>query len=38
MFRVTTLPAEPDLVPLTAEKKVDYSQDFFGVPAYQPYP
>ena len=34
MFRVTTLPAEPDQVPLTAEKTVDYSQDFFGKPAF----
>ena len=34
MFRVTTLPAEPDLVPLTADKSVDYSQDFFGKPAF----
>lgn len=35
MFRVTTLPAEPDEVPLTEDKKsVDFSQDFFGKPAY----
>ena len=34
MFRVTTLPAEPELVPLTATKEVDYAQDFFGKPAF----
>jgi asparaginyl-tRNA synthetase len=30
MFRVTTL--DPDNLPLTEDKKVDYSKDFFGKP------
>jgi asparaginyl-tRNA synthetase len=32
LFRVTTI--DPDAPPLTPEKKVDYSKDFFGKPAY----
>jgi asparaginyl-tRNA synthetase len=35
MFRVTTLPADPSEVPMTKDGKVvDYSQDFFGKPAF----
>jgi len=34
MFRVTTLPADPSEVPLNADKTVDFSQDFFGKPAF----
>lgn len=32
MFRVSTL--NPEKIPLTPEKTVDYTQDFFGKPAY----
>ena len=32
MFRVTTL--DPDAVPKNSEGKADYTQDFFGKPAY----
>jgi asparaginyl-tRNA synthetase len=32
MFRVSTL--DPEKLPYTADRKVDWSQDFFGKPAY----
>jgi asparaginyl-tRNA synthetase len=39
LFRVTTLPEEPSLIPMTnktegGKQTVDFSKDFFGKPAY----
>ncbi|VVB07268.1 unnamed protein product [Arabis nemorensis] len=34
MFQVTTLFKESDKLPTTKDGKIDFSQDFFGRPAY----
>mmetsp|Transcript_37573 Transcript_37573/g.49512 ORF Transcript_37573/g.49512 Transcript_37573/m.49512 type:complete len:539 (+) Transcript_37573:88-1704(+) len=34
MFRVTTIPSEVSKIPTTKEGEIDFTQDFFGAPAF----